>query len=207
MATKKVKINGVEYEAKQISVPLASGSGSATFVETSDATAVADEILEGATVYKNGVLVEGTMPDKGAGGGTISTKDGAVSIPEGYYNGQGSVKISDTEKQKIIASNIRKNVSILGVTGSMDPQEGVVEQQKTVTPTKSQQTITPDSGYTHFNQIIVESIPAEYITTNDADATADKIAKNATAYVNGKKITGTHTDPSFTLANGVLTIA
>lgn len=207
MATKKVKINSVEYEAKQISVPLADGSGSATFVETSDADAVADEVLGGAIFYVNGERREGSMPDKGAGGGTISTKDGSVSIPEGYYNGQGSVKISDTEKQKIIASNIRKNVSILGVTGNMDPQEGVVEQAKTVTPTKSQQTVSPDSGYTHLSQVTVEAIPAAYITTTDANATADKIAKNATAYVNGKKITGTHTDPTFTLANGVLTIA
>ena len=207
MASKKVKINGVEYETKQVNIPLASGSGSATFVETSDATAVADEVLNGAIFYVNGERREGNMPDKGAGGGTISTKDGSVSIPEGYYNGQGSVKISDAEKQKIIASNIRKNVSILGVTGTMDSQEGVVEQQKTVTPTKSQQTIAPDSGYTHLNQVIVEAIPAAYITTTDANATADKIAKDATAYVNGKKITGTHTDPSFTLANGVLTIA
>ena len=207
MATKKVKINGVEYETKQVNIPLASGSGSATFVETSDATAAASDLLDGATAYKNGVLIEGSIPNKGAGGGTISTKDGAVSIPEGYYNGQGSVKISDTEKQKIIASNIRKNVSILGVTGSMDPQEGVVEQAKTVTPTKSQQVIAPDSGYTHLNQVTVEPIPAAYITTTDANATAADIASGKSGYVNGKKITGTHTDPSFTLANGVLTIA
>lgn len=207
MATKKVKINSVEYEAKQISVPLASGSGSATFVETSDATATASDLLDGATAYKDGVLIEGNIPVKGAGGGTISTKDGSVSIPEGYYNGQGSVKISDTEKAKLISGNIRKNVSILGVSGSMDPQEGVVEQTKTVTPTKSQQTVAPDSGYTHLNQVIVEPIPAAYITTTDANATAADIANGKSGYVNGKKITGTHTDPTFTLANGVLTIA
>lgn len=207
MASKKVKINGVEYETKQVNIPLASGSGSATYVETSDATAVASDLLEGTTAYKNGVLIEGTIPDKGAGGGTISTKAGTVAIPEGYYNGQGSVKILDTEQAKIIATNIRKNISILGVTGTMDPQEGVVEQAKTVTPTKSVQTVAPDSGYTHLSQVTVNPIPDEYITTTDANAVAGDIINGKTAYVNGKKVTGTHTDPTFTLANGVLTIA
>ena len=207
MATKKVKINSVEYEAKQINVPLSSGSGSATFYETSDATAGAEHILEDYDAYGPNGKVAGQIPVLDPVTGVISQKSGKVTIPAGYYPSAGSAQIAAAEQDKLTPANIRKNVTILGVTGSMDPQEGVTEQQKTVTPTKSQQTITPDSGYTHLSQVTVEAIPAAYITTADANATADKIAKNATAYVNGKKITGTHTDPSFTLANGVLTIA
>lgn len=207
MATKKVKINGVEYEAKQISIPLSSGSGNATFFETSDATAGGAQILEDYDSYGPDGKVAGQIPVLDPVTGVISQKSGKVIIPAGYYPAAGSAQIAAAEQDKITPANIRKNVTILGVTGTMDPQEGVTEQQKTVTPTKSQQTITPDSGYTHLNQVIVEAIPAAYITTTDANATAADIASGKSGYVNGKKITGTHTDPSFTLANGVLTIA
>ena len=204
-----VKINGVTYnDVKEVKLPLASDpSKTAVFLDTSDATAAAGHILDDKTAYVGGVRVEGTMPNQGAGGGVISVKDGSVSIPAGYYNGSGKVAISDAEKAKLIASNIRQGVNILGVDGGMSPSEGVKAQSKTVTPTKSAQTIQPDSGYTHLVQVTVEAIPADYITTTDANATAENIQNGKTAYVNGKKVTGTHTDPTFTLTSGVLSIA
>lgn len=205
---KKILINGQEYETSKIQSPLASDpSQMATFVDTSDADAAAADIKDGKTGYIDGKKVEGTMPVQGAGGGTISTKDGTVSIPEGYYSGGGKVAIADTEKNKLTPANIRQGVSVLGVTGTMSPSEGVNAQSKTVTPTKSAQVVQPDSGYTHLAQVTVEAIPAEYITTTDANAAAADIKNGQTAYVNGKKVTGTHTDPTFSLTSGVLTIA
>ena len=202
-----IKINGVTYnDVKEMKAPLASDTTkNAVFIETSDATAKAASIKDGETAYIGGVKVEGTMPVNGAVSGTISTKDGTVSVPEGYTPG-GSVGINSTEKQKIIPANIRQGVNILGVDGSMSPSEGVNPQAKSVTPTKSEQVVQPDSGYTHLSQVTVAAIPAAYITTTDANATADDIKSGKTAYVNGKKISGSHTDPAFSLANGVLSI-
>lgn len=203
-----LKINGVTYaDVSEIKVPLASDPDTmAVFPNTEDANAAAGSIKEGETAYVKGQKVTGTMPVKGAGGGTISTKDGSVKIPEGYYNGSGSVAISDTEKAKLVSNNIRQGVTLLGVTGSMSETEGLKSQTKEVTPTKSEQVVTPDSGYNALSQVTVEAIPAQYITTTDANAVATEIAKGKTAYVNGKKVTGTHTDAAFTLANGVLSI-
>ena len=204
-----VKINGVTYnDVKEVKLPLASDpSKTAVFPDTSDATTVAASVKDGEIFYANGQRGEGSMPVNGAGGGVIFIKDGVISIPEGYYDGSGKVVISDTEKAKIIASNIRQGVSILGVNGSMSPSEGVNAQSKTVIPTKADQQIGPDSGYTHLSGVLVKAIPSEYITTSDANAAADDIRSGKTGYVNGKKITGTHTDPTFTLTSGVLSIA
>ena len=64
-------------------------------------------------------------------------------------------------------------------------------QNKSVTPTKSSQAITADSGYDGLGTVTVNAIPAAYITTSDANAVAANILLNKTAYVNGSKITGT----------------
>jgi hypothetical protein len=202
-----IKINGVTYnDVKELKAPLASDETKmAIFPDTSDATAKAASIKDGETAYIGGVKVEGTMPVNGAVSGNISTKDGAVSVPQGYTPG-GSVSIDSTEKAKIIPGNIRQGVTVLGVTGTMSPSEGVNAQSKTVTPTKSEQVVQPDSGYTHLAEVTVAAIPAAYITTTDANAVADDIKNGKTAYVNGKKVTGSHTDPAFSLANGVVTI-
>lgn len=204
---KTVVINGVTYnDVKVLRAPLADNpSELALFPDTSDATAKAASIKDGETAYIDGEKVEGTMPVNPAVSGTISTKDGTVSVPEGYTPG-GTVGISDSEKAKLIAGNIRQGVTVLGVAGSMSSTEGLKSQEKSVTPTKSEQTVVPDSGYNALSSVTVAAIPAQYVTTTDANAAADDIKNGKTAYVNGKKVTGSHTDPTFTLANGVLSI-
>lgn len=136
--------------------------GSCTFdADTSDATAAVAEILAGKTAYVNGNKLTGTMKNNGAVTGTISKKAEAYSIPIGYHDGSGKVSISSTEQAKIIATNIRAGVSILGVTGTMSGTEGAKAQAKTATPSTSQQTILPDSagGYNYLTQVTVEPIP------------------------------------------------
>lgn len=138
----------------------APGTGTCTYdADTSDATATAAEILAGKTAYKNGSKLTGTMPNRGAVTGTISTKDGTYTIQNGYHDGSGTVGIASTEQAKIIASNIREGVSILGVTGTMSGSEDVHAQSKTVTPLVSSQTVTPDTGYNYLSQVTVEAIP------------------------------------------------
>lgn len=63
-------------------------------------------------------------------------------------------------------------------------------ETKTVTPTKSSQKITPATGKV-LSEVTVEPIPAEYITTTDANAKAAEILVDKTAYVGGTKVTGT----------------
>lgn len=138
-------------------------TGTCTFdSDTSDDTAAVGEILSGKTAHARGAKLTGTMPNNGAVTGTISTKAGTYTIPQGYHDGSGSVSISSTEQAKIIATNIRQGVTILGVQGSMSGSEGVKAQAKIATPTFEQQVITPDSSYTHLSQVTISAIPVSY---------------------------------------------
>lgn len=127
--------------------------------DTSTDTAAASEILAGKTAHARGAKLTGTMTNRGKITGTISTKTGTFSIPAGYHDGSGSVSISSTEQAKIVAANIRTGIVILGVTGTMTGTEDVNAESRTVVPTTSAQTITPETGYNYLSQVTVSAIP------------------------------------------------
>ena len=106
-------------------------------------------------------MVTGAMKNNGAVEGTISSKDEEYTVPQGFHDGSGKVKIHADEKAKLVANNIREGVTILGVAGSMTGTEGANPQAKIVTPSTSQQEILPDSesGYNYLSQVTVLAIP------------------------------------------------
>lgn len=128
-------------------------------VNSEDATVAVAEMLVGKTAYARGSKITGTMPNNGAVTKSISTKTQEVSIAQGYHDGSGKVSISSTEQAKIIPTNIRDGVTILGVTGTMSGTEGAKAQAKTVTPTKTVQNVLPDEGYNYLSQVTVNAIP------------------------------------------------
>ena len=124
--------------------------------DTTDADATASEILSGKTAYVNKNKITGSMTNRGGVTGTIDTVNGQYTIQSGYHDGSGKVGIDSTEQAKIIATNIKNGVEILGVTGSYTG-EGVPTQSKTATPYTTSQVILPDSGY-NLSQVTVSAI-------------------------------------------------
>lgn len=113
-----VIINSVTYQnVPEVDIPK-SGGGTAKFYDTAGASAAAGDILTGKSAFGASGSIDGSMANNGSTSGTISTKAGTVTVPAGYTSG-GTVSISSTEQAKIIASNIKSGVSILGVSGSL----------------------------------------------------------------------------------------
>ena len=107
-----------------------------------------------------------SIENRGAVSATVQEGD-TYTIPKGYHNGSGTVS---------------------GVAGGGNYNL----QSKTVTPTKAQQNITPDSGYFGLSDVTVNAIPDNFqdvtpVTAGAADVLATKVIVDAT----GRSVAGT----------------
>ena len=127
MAHPNVVINGVTYQnVPSVQIPK-SGSGTATFMDTSDATLDnGNKVLNGVTAYANGIKYTGSIQSKSAQTYTPTTSD--QTIASGQYLSGNQVIKGDAN---LVAGNIAAGVEIFGVEGSLSSatisQDGVTK--------------------------------------------------------------------------------
>ena len=141
--------------------------------------------LEGVTVlpipsvYQDTSSVTATAADV-LTGKVIVLADGTVKAGAMADNGSVSKELDATTVSYTIPKGYHSGSGEVTIT----------LEEKTVTPTKSAQTVTPTAGKV-LSRVTVAAIPAEYITTTDATAVAANILDGKTAYVGGSKVEGT----------------
>lgn len=114
-----VIINNVTYQnVPEVDIPK-SGGGTAKFYDTASADFTAGDLLTGKTGFGASGPVPGSMANNGSTSGTISTKAGTVVIPAGYTSG-GTVSIAASAVADLVAGNVLRNKTILGVGGTLD---------------------------------------------------------------------------------------
>lgn len=110
-------------------------------------------------------------PDSGKFLSSVSV----ASIPEEYIIPAGEISI--TQNGSVSVKNFETaNVNVAA------PEPAL--QEKTVTPTKSVQNITPDTNYDGLSKVTVNAIPAEYITPAGTLSITTNGTKDVTQYAN-----------------------
>lgn len=110
-------------------------------------------------------------PDSGKFLSSVSV----APIPEEYIIPAGEISI--TQNGSVSVKNFETaNVNVAA------PEPAL--QEKTVTPTKSVQNITPDTNYDGLSKVTVNAIPAEYITPAGTLSITTNGTKDVTQYAN-----------------------
>lgn len=154
-----------------------------THITTADATATADQILDGKTAYVNGVKVEGTMPIN-----TASTKvldcgasNRTYTIPAGYHDGEG----------KVVISVVTKEATPTKLAQTIMPGDGNVIGQVTVNA-------IPDAyqDVTEVDATAADVLDGKTIVTADGTVTEGTMANNGAVSKTLNTTTTSYTVPA-----------
>lgn len=99
-----------------------------------------------------------------------------VTFDSSEADGLNSVTVNavtSSVDSNIQSGNIKKDVTILGVTGDFDPQP-IIQPTVTITPTTLNQTVTPNPGYDGLGRVDINAVTSAI----DPNILAENIKKN-----------------------------
>ncbi len=126
---KNVIIRTTTYDnVPSVEIPLASGSGNAVFVDTSDATlASGASMLSGVTAYSDGTKYTGSIETKT--GSDLTASGATVTVPAGYYGSQAT--------KSVASGSATAPNSISGTSASVSTGTNTLTLSKTLSVTPS----------------------------------------------------------------------
>ena len=172
-----VIINGVTYaDVPSVSIPKV-GSGTASFVDTSDATlASGGEMLDGVTAYANGTKVTGTIETKTSA--NLSASGATVTAPAGYYASSASKSVS--------SGSATAPATISGTSASVSTGTNTLTLSKTISVTPSVTAGYVSSGTAGNSSVsLTASVTTKGATTYTPGTTNQEIASGT--YLTGKQ--------------------
>lgn len=173
-----VVINGVTYsDVPSVDIPK-SGSGTASFYDTSDATLDSgNKMLSGNTAYANGTKYTGNIATKTQS--DLSASGATVTVPAGYYASNATKSVS--------SGSATAPASISGTSASVSTGTNTLTLSKTVSVTPS---VT--AGYVSSGTAGNSSVSLTASVTTKAAATITPGTSNQTI-ASGTYLTGAQT--------------
>lgn len=176
---KNVVIREVEYdEVPSVTIPLASGSGNAIFIDTSDATLTdGSQMLASVTSYSNGTKITGTIPSKTSA--DLTASGATVTVPAGNYASQATKAVAN--------GSATAPATISGSSASVSTGTNTLTLSKTISVTP-----TVTAGYVSSGTAGNASVSLTASVTTKGAATITPGTSNQTI-ASGTYLTGAQT--------------